>query len=150
MNLTIVCSRNCLANNGSFSPNQLVFGKNPLLPNLMGDKSSSAVSREKGMEESIVRDTLNAMYKAREVFVKNEACNEIRIALNKKVREHKFEEAVVGNEVFYKRENEHKWRGPAKVAGVSGKALIVKHGDSLRGIARVHVTRIQSRSLDKE
>ena len=97
-----------------------------------------------------MRDTLNAMHKAREVFIKNEACNKLRIALNKKVREHKLEEAVVGDEVFYKRENEHEWRGPAKVIGVSGKTVVVKHGDSLREIARVHITRIQSRSLEKE
>ena len=82
----VVCARNCLVNNGGFSPNQLVFGKNPLLPNLMGEESSSPASREKGMEESIVRDTLNAMHKAREVFIKNEACNKLRIALNKKVK----------------------------------------------------------------
>ena len=116
----------------------------------MGEESSSPASREKGMEESIVRDTLNAMHKAREVFIKNEACNKLRIALNKKVREHKLEEAVVGDEVFYKRENEPEWRGPAKVIGVSGKTVVVKHGDSLREIARVHITRIQSRSLEKE
>ena len=28
--------------------------------------------------------------------------------------------------------------------------MVVKHGDSLREIARVHITRIQSRSLEKE
>ena len=71
----------------------------------------------------------------------------------------------------YKRENEHEWRGPAKEAGVSGPTVVVQHGDSLtptyivhkkpiflstaglqglREIARVHVTRIQSRSLEKE
>ena len=106
----VVCARNCLMNNGGFSPNQLVFGKNPILPNLMGDESSSPASREKGSEEKIVRDTLNALHKAREVFVKNESCNKIRVALNKKVREHKLQEAVVGDEVFYKRENEYEWR----------------------------------------
>ena len=116
----------------------------------MGEESSSPASREKGMEESIVRDILNTMHKAREVFIKNEACNKLRIALNKKVREHKLEKAVVGDEVFYKRENEHERRGSAKVVGVSGKTVVVKHGDSLREIARVHITRIQSRSLEKE
>ena len=145
-----VSARNCLMNNGGFSPNQLVFGKNPSLPNLTGEVSSSPASREKGLEESLVRDSLNAMHKAREAFIKNESCNKIRIALNKKVREHKFEEAVVGDEVFYKRENENEWRGPAKVIGVSGKTVVVKHGDSLREVARVHVTRIQGKGRGKE
>ena len=139
----VVCARNCLLNNGGFSPNQLVFGKNPALPNLMGDATSSPASRERGTEEGVVRDTLNALHKAREVFIKNESCNKIRTALNKRVREHRLEEAVVGDEVFYKRENENEWRGPAEVVGVSGKTVIVKHGNSLREIARVHITRIQ-------
>ena len=142
----VVSARNCLVNNGGFSPNQLVFGKNPSLPNLMGEGSSSPASRERGLEERIVRESLNAMHKAREVFIKNESCNKIRIALNKKVREHKIEEAVVGDEVYYKRENENEWRGPARVVGVSGKTVVVKHGDSLREIARVHITRIQGKS----
>ena len=146
----VVSARNSLTNNGGFSPNQLVFGKNPSLPNLMGEESSSPASRERGLEASIVRDALDAMHKAREVFIKNEACNKIRIALNKKVREHKLEEAVVGDEVFYKRENEYEWRGPAQVVGVSGKTVVVKHGNSLREIARVHITRIQGRSQEKE
>lgn len=146
----VVCARNCLVNNGGFSPNQLVFGKNPILPNLIGETGSSPASREKGMEEDMVRDTLNAMHKAREVFVKNESCRKIRIALNKRVREHKLEDAIVGDEVFYKRENEHQWRGPANVIGVAGKTIVVKHGDSLREVARVHITRIQGRTVEKD
>ena len=146
----VVCARNCLMNNGGFSPNQLVFGKNPILPNLMGEESSSPASLENGTEEGMVRETLNAMHKAREVFIKNEACNKLRIALKKKVREHRLEEAVVGDEVYYKRENECEWRGPARVIGVTGKTVIVKHGDSLREIARVHITRIQGQSLEQE
>ena len=146
----VVSARNCLVNNGGFSPNQLVFGKNPFLPSLMGEKSSSPASREEGLEEGMVRETLNAMHKARETFIKNESCNKIRIALNKKVREHKLEEAKVGNEVFYKREGEKEWRGPAIVIAVAGKTVVVKHGDSLREIARVHVTRIQGKSPSKE
>ena len=146
----VVSARNSLTNNGGFSPNQLVFGKNPSLPNLMGEDSSSPASREKGSEESIVREALNAMHKAREAFIRNESCNKIRIALNKNVREHNLQAAVVGDEVYYKRENENEWRGPAKVVGVSGKTVVVKHGDSLREIARVHVTRIQGRPLERE
>ena len=99
----VVCARNSLVNNGGFSPNQLVFGKNPALPNLVGEKSSSPASRERGMEEDMVREVLNVVHKAREIFIRNESCNKLRIALNKNVREHKLEEAVAGDEVYYKR-----------------------------------------------
>ncbi|XP_066940951.1 uncharacterized protein [Macrobrachium rosenbergii] len=74
--------------------------KNLSVPNLLGEQSSSPARREKVMEESIVKDTLNEVHTAREVFIKNESCNKIRIALNRNVREHKFEEAVVGDQVF--------------------------------------------------
>ena len=37
----VVSARNCLVNNGGFSPNQLVFGRNPSLPNLMGEEFQS-------------------------------------------------------------------------------------------------------------
>ncbi len=86
----------------------------------------------------------------REKFIKNESCNKIRIALNKRVRQHKIEDAVVGDDVYYKRENEEEWRWPAKVIGVSGKTVIVKHGDSLREVARVHITRIQGSTTRNE
>ena len=38
----------------------------------------------------------------------------------------------------------------ARVVGIDGKTIIVKHGDSLREIARVHVTRIQSAGLKED
>lgn len=146
----VVCARNCLVNNGGFSPNQLVFGKNPILPNLTGEDGSSPASREKGSEEEMAREALNAMHKAREIHIKNESCDKIRVALNKRVRVHKFDEAVVGDEVFYKREDENEWRGPAQVVGISGKTVVVKHGNSLREVARVHITRIQGLEEGKD
>ena len=48
------------------------------------------------------------------------------------------------------REGEKEWRGPAEVVGVQGKTVIVKHGSSLREIARVHITRIQSKLTNNE
>ena len=132
-----VNARNCLMNNGGFSPNQLVFGRNPNLPNLIGENSSNPASRDNITDQNIIKDNLNAMSQAREAFIKNESCNKIRIALNKNVREHKLEETMSGDEVFYKRENESVWRGPAKVIGSSGKTVVVKHGDSLREVTRI-------------
>ena len=45
--------------------------------------------------------------------------------------------------MLYKREREREkmWRGPAVVIGRDGKNVIVKHGEMLREVARVHVTR---------
>ena len=144
-----VSARNSLMNQGGFAPNQLVFGKNPTIPNLIGEGSSSPASRELG-EEDIMREELEALHEAREKFIQSESCNKLSIALNKQVREHKLEDAMVGDEVYYKRDNEQLWRGPAKILGVCGKTVVVKHGDSLREVARVHITRIQSSKDKKE
>src|SRR5678816_2603950 len=40
------------------------------------------------------------------------------------------------------REIDKEWRGPAKVIGRDGKTVIVKHGGTLREVARVHITRL--------
>ena len=143
----VVFAKNCLGSKGGFSPNQLVFGRNPVIPNLVDEEGVSVVSVERGQEEQLVRDNLNAMQKAREVNIKNESCTKIRTAMRKNVREHKIEDVIINDEVYYKREDEKQWRGPAKVIGVDGKVVVVKHGDSIRKIARVHITRIQGATL---
>ena len=46
------------------------------------------------------------------------------------MREHKREEAMQRNKVYYKGENKKKSRGPAKVIGIGRKTVIVKHEGS--------------------
>ncbi len=146
----VVFAKNCLSSKGGFSPNQLVFGRNPVIPNLVDEEGMSVVSMERGQEEEIVKENLEAMQKAREVTIKNESCMKIRTAMRKNVREHRIEEVMINDEVYYKREEEKQWRGPAKVIGVDGKIVIVKHGDSIRQIARVHITRIQRATNERK
>ena len=136
-----VSAKNCLSNKGGFSPNQLVFGKNPGLPSLIEEMSPAGL-RDTHNEEDVIRSNLEALYENRKIHIEQESSDRIRRALNSKTREHKLEDAVIGDEVFYKREGEKEWRGPAKVLGRDGKTVIVKHGGAIREIARVHVTRI--------
>ena len=142
-----VSARNCLSNFGGYSPNQLVFGKNPILPNVNVDENPPML--EEGNEEEIVRRNLVAMNNARVTQVEQEASKRLKIALKKQIREHKLEDAQLQDEVYYKREGEKEWRGPARVIGIDGKTVIVKHGGDIREIARIHITRIQGRKEDK-
>ena len=144
----VVSAKNSLINNKGYSPNQLVFGKNPILPNVMGECSPAMCETEN--EEDTVRENLIAMKKAREVHIQQEASSKIKRALKGNIREHKLESAEVGKEVYYKREGENEWRGPAKVIGRDGKTVIVKHGGLIRTIARVHITRIQRADEEQE
>ena len=40
-----------------------------------------------------------------------------------------------GDKVYYKRENEKRWLRPAKVIGIDGNTVILKHGGILREVA---------------
>ena len=43
-----------------------------------------------------------------------------------------MEEINVGEKVYYKKDKEDKWRGPAKVIGKDGKTVVVKQGSDVR------------------
>ena len=137
-----VAARNTLFNKNGFSPNQLVFGRNPNLPG-SNDKENPAGLRDRDDEEDYIRENLLAMQNSRRIHIMQESDQKIRLALKKQIREHRIEDAQQGDEVFYKREGEKSWRGPAKVVGVDGKTVIVKHGGDLKEICRVHITRLR-------
>ena len=62
-----VCSKNSLANIYGFSPNQLVFGKNPNLPTNINNKLPAL---ESPTTSKVISERLSAMHSAREAFVK--------------------------------------------------------------------------------
>src|SRR6201990_1259824 len=134
-----VGAKNWLLDKGGYTPNQLVFGRNGKLPNNTDEERSVGVT---GNESEQLRETIEGIHKAREAHVKQEAEDRVKRAMKGQIREHKLELAEPGEEVYYKREIDNNWRGPAKVIGRDGKTVIVKHGGTLREIARVHITRL--------
>ena len=132
-----VAARNALHNNQGFSPNQLVFGSNPSIPNIGED---SPVALENRTSSQIVADNLNAMRKSREEFIKADANERIRRALSRNTRRTEDLNVEVGSYVYYKREGEDGWRGPARVIGKDGKVNVVRHGGQ---IARAHICRVR-------
>ena len=65
-----LCAKNCLANVHGFSPNQLVFGRNPNLPNILDNK---APANSVGKVCKTLEMHLNALNTARQEFVKPES-----------------------------------------------------------------------------
>ena len=120
-----VSARNAYDNNSGYSPNQLVFGFNPAIPDIYN-------SRIPGLEEvtmsEIVRRNLNALHLARQEFVKFESDEKIKRALRHNVRKSNIDDLSNGDEVYYKRNDANEWRGPGKVIDIDGKIVIVKHG----------------------
>lgn len=116
-------AKNCLINVHGFSPNQLVFGKNPKL-GVMAQSSPSSISK---ISSEVLAKHLQALRSAREAFIKSESCERIRRALSHKMRASE-ERYFPGDEVYYKRENSELWMGPGKVVFQDGKVVFIRHG----------------------
>ena len=75
-----VNAKNSLHNVYGYSPNQLVFGRNPNLPSVINDKPPAL---EGTTSSEVVAKNLN---EARKAFIENEASEKLRRALRHKIR----------------------------------------------------------------
>ena len=120
-----VSAKNSLSNVYGFSPNQLVFGRNPNFPSILHDDLPALGTKT---SSELVAEHLNALHSARKSFIESEASAKLRQALLRKTRTATVLGYENGDRVFYKRQNSDRWRGPATVIGVEGKQIFVKHG----------------------
>src|SRR5215469_16111224 len=135
-------AKNSLSIKGGYTPNQLVFGRNGRQnTNIEYENNINIIESE--IEENIIYEYIKAIREARKIHIEQESDEKIRRALMSRIREHNIEKTQIGDKVLYKRENEKRWRGPAKVIGVDNKTIIVKHGSDIRRVNRIHNTRIQ-------
>ena len=133
-----VSAKNSLQNVFGFSSYQLAFGRNPNLPSVLTDKLPAL----EGVTGShLIAKHLNAMHKAREEYIRLEASERIRRALRSKTRTHNDVVYLPGDEVFWKRDEETRWRGPGKVLGQAGSKVLIKTPASYTPIS-VHTCRV--------
>ena len=139
-----VAARNAFDNKSGVSPNQIVFGFNPSVPTIY-DSNLPASSFEE-LSTDIIRKNCDARNKAREIFIKYEANERIRKALRHNVRHTDIEVLQQGDEVLYKRKDNNKWQGPAKVTHIdySAKTVTVNHGGFLIKAHAVSIMKIPS------
>ena len=125
-----VSAKNALPMYGGYSSYQLVFGKDPHLPNIMTDKlpALSGVTTSESVAAHI-----QALYSGRKAFMEALCDDRIRKALRHKVRavERRF---MQGEQVYYRREGDKaQWRGPATVLGNKGAVhYLIHQGDVVR------------------
>ena len=125
--------KNTLTNVYGFSPNQLVFGRNPNLPEVMNDKPPAGNNCA-----SYLREVLTSLHSARQGFVQQQSSEKLRRALARKTR--KIDYYINGDLVYFKRDSSNEWHGPAKVLGKDAQNYLLKNG----GIyVRVHPCRMQ-------
>jgi transposase InsO family protein len=108
-----------------YSSYQIVFGRNPNLPNVMTENVPALAG---STSSEVLAEHLNALHAARKAFVESEADERIRRALRCKVRasEQVFNN---GDRVYYKRESQERWLGPGKVVFQDGRVVFVRHGN---------------------
>ena len=109
-----VSAKNALHNVHGFNPNQLVFEKDPNFPAVVRNKPSALVGKT---TSEIVACNLNAMYAARQAFIKSESAEKLRRALHYQTRICNDMKYFTGDIVYYKRNNSYEWRGPGTVIG---------------------------------
>ena len=123
-----ISAKNALHNHLGFSPNQLVFGYNPNLP-------SNLINNLPALRDvtpsKLIADHLNSLHAARRAFTQSESSKKIKKALRHQTRTSTSKSFTIGDKVYYKRNNEKQWRGPAKVVGIDGKVVVVRHGGSV-------------------
>ena len=132
-----VAAKNSLANVYGFSPNMLVFGRNPNFPTAFNNKPPA---NNLTCLSEYVAENLNAMHVAREVFIQQECAERLRRALNKKSRAYANNIFCEGDQVYYWRTNQSECHGPATVIGRDAQQILVKHGGLY---IRVHPCRLQ-------
>ena len=135
-----VCAKNQLINVQGFSPAQLVFGQNGNFPSVM---NSSLPGLEDIPESSVAALHVASMHLARQAFMEVESCQKIKLALKKQLRLPSQPSYEIGDSVYYHRDLGgkvvDKWRGPAKVIGRDGQALILRHGSR---VVTAHIHRV--------
>lgn len=130
-------AKNAMSSTYGFSPNQLVFGQNVRLPDVHNDKLSA---HNESCSSALIANHLIALHKARQAFVAQESCEKLRRALNKQTRTYSNTQFLNGDNVYYKRQQNAEWHGPAKVLGRDGSQYLLKHGGHY---IRVHPCRLQ-------
>ena len=133
-------AKNSLNNSFRFSTYMLVFGRTPSIPGLSNIKMITSLNQT--TISKILLDHLNCMYQSRTAFLKANNSEKVKRALKDRIC--KFEERYfLGDQVYYKKENQRRWSGPASVIGQDGKLVFLRHGGF---ILRVHVTKVILRS----
>ena len=134
-------AKNALHNNDGFSPNQLVFGRNPNLPSVLSAKPPALRDIT---PSKLIAEHLNTLHAARKAFVECESSKKIKTALKHQTRTSTSKTFLNGDKVYYKRDGEKGWRGPAIVIGVDGKQLFIRHGGSCVRVSPCHVQSVRN------
>ena len=134
-----VSAKNSLSGHQGYSPNVLVFGKNTNFPSVL---TNELPAMETKISSATVENNLKTMNSARKAFIEAECSEKIKRALKHTVRSCNDAVFENGDKVYYKRNNNPRWKGPGCVIGQDGKNVLIKHGGEtirVHPVSLIHV-----------
>ncbi|KAI8519243.1 hypothetical protein Bbelb_025000 [Branchiostoma belcheri] len=126
-------AKNAMGMFAGYSPYQIVFGRNPVLPGFETHPPST-----NDIKGDVLLNHLTALAAARRAFTEAESSERVRRALRRTIRISERQYAP-NDQVYYKRDDSSEWFGPAKVIAQDGKIVFLRHGAYM---IRVHINSI--------
>ena len=136
-----------MSNVHGFSPFQLVFGRNPRLPNVLTDRLL-VLQSDSGSD--LLSTNLKATQEARKAFIASESSKEIRRALRHNVRSSCAAKFFSGDSAYYKRNDNKRWGGSGKALGQDGQQILRKYGIIYVRCHPCHVSLKRDHTSDEE
>ena len=99
-----------------------------------------------GLFRRLQRHHLATLHSACKAFVAAESSEKIRRALRRQTRSNGMT-FTQGEEVFYKRNDSPRWKGPAKVIGQDGLVVFIRHGGKHMKVHSCRVQLVKEKSL---
>ena len=145
------CSaKNSLSNVEGFSPCQLVFGVNPNLPSVLTSKLP-ALDDCYGSYGERLRMSLDVMEDARKAYIQAESSVKLKKAVMKQTRTHLPAGIYqLGDKVFFRRDRENVWRGPAKITSIADKDIQVQQGGQQYKVHPCRIKHVQEDAAQTE
>ena len=118
--------KNSLTNVYGYTAFELTFGRAPRLPSIMTDPIPA--SQVEPTSRALI-DNIKAIHATRAAFAKAEKCEKLKLALRLKMRAVN-RDYKPGELVYYRRDKDDKWLGPAKVIFQDGKVIGIRTSSS--------------------
>ena len=117
-------AKNMQINRTGFSPRQLMFGKQGVVP---GITDGNPASMEMVTESDSFRRELVNRQKAEELYRKIDASERIQKCLAQKTYGYSDNKYSEGDKVLFKENDKGRWSGPGKVTGMEGNKVRIIH-----------------------